>query len=141
MRYCLVSILSLSVLVLTGCDSTKELVCTKTEKSGDATIKEEAYLVFEDDNLSTLEESMSVEAPEEYQFLLSSLANNFREEQEESEHIKKSLEEKDNYIKAVIKYQIKDMSDDELKNISYEKEIKTYDYAKEYYTNEGYTCN
>ena len=131
------------ILLLTGCGKdTVELTCSMTEDASYASMTAEYHLVYEDEKLTVMDQGAIIEVDEDYANYLSYFEDSFKEEFEDSpNYVKTSYKIEGNRFIATASYDITKMSDEELGDSNdYEEEFATYDSAKAYLEDEGYTC-
>lgn len=131
------------ILLLTGCGKdTVELTCSMTEDASYASMTAEYHLVYEDEKLTVMDQGAIIEVDEDYANYLSYFEDSFKEEFENSaDYVKTSYKTEGNRFIAAASYDITKMSNEELEDSNdYEEEFATYESAKSYLEDEGYTC-
>ena len=131
------------ILLLTGCGKdTVELTCSMTEDASYASMTAEYHLVYEDEKLTVMDQGAIIEVDEDYANYLSYYEDSFKDSFEDSaDYVKTSYKTEGNRFIATASYDITKMSAEELEDSNdYEDEFATYENAKAYLEDEGYTC-
>lgn len=130
------------ILLLTGCGNEVELTCNMTEDISYASMTAEYHLVYEDELLTVMDQGAIIEIDEEYADYLSYFEDSFKEEFEDrASYVKTSYKTEDNRFIAKASYDITKMSDEDLESSNdYKDEFATYESAKAYLEDQGYTC-
>ena len=130
------------IFLLTGCGNKVELTCNMTEDISYASMTAEYHLVYEDELLTVMDQGAIIEIDEEYADYLSYFEDSFKEEFEDrASYVKTSYKTEDNRFIAKVSYDITKMSDEDLESSNdYEDEFATYESAKAYLEDQGYTC-
>ncbi len=131
------------ILLMTGCGSTKTLTCSMEEKTSYLTGAMGYQVTYKDDEVTMIEQRMSLEAGDEAQSYLDSMEEEYNREVRdlESDGIKFDLERKGNQLYFSTQYHINKMTDEELDDLGFSlNDDNSYETVKENLEEQGYTC-
>lgn len=131
------------VLLMTGCGNTKTLTCSMEEKTSYLTAAMGYQVTYKDDEVTMIEQRMSLEAGDEAQTYLDSMEEEYNKEVRdlESDGIKFDLERKGNQLNFSAQYRINKMTDEELDDLGFSlDDDNSYETVKENLEEQGYTC-
>lgn len=137
-----VPVLALGLLT-SGCGNTKVLECTMSEDNDGMEMSQVVKATYKKDALSKVDMTMKITVDEEYSeymdLFASSLTSEF-DELEDQKGVTMNTETKDNTLTFSLVADLNSMSDEAKEELDMEEDAGTYDEAKKYFEEEGYTC-
>lgn len=137
-----VPVLALGLLT-SGCGNTKVLECTMSEDNDGMEMSQVVKATYKKDALSKADMTMKITVDEEYSEYMdlfeSSLTSEFHE-LEGQKGVTMNIETKDNTLIFSLVADLNSMSDEAKEELDMEEDVGTYDEAKKYFEEEGYTC-
>lgn len=137
-----VPVLALGLLT-SGCGNTKVLECTMSEYNDGMEMSQVVKATYKKDALSKADMTMKITVDEEYSEYMdlfeSSLTSEFHE-LEGQKGVTMNIETKDNTLTFSLVADLNSMSDEAKEELDMAEDVGTYDEAKKYFEEEGYTC-
>ena len=137
-----VPVLALGLLT-SGCGNTKVLECTMSEDNDGMEMSQVVKATYKKDALNKVDMTMTVTVDEEYadymDLLTSSLTSEFTE-LEDQQGVTMNTETKDNTLTFSLVADLDKMDAEAKEELDMEEDAGTYEEAKAYFEEEGYTC-
>ena len=130
-------------LLTSGCGSEKVLECTMSENSDGMEMSQVVKATYKKDALSKVDMTMEITVDDEYAEYMdlfeSSLTSEFTA-LEDQKGVTMNTETKDNTLTFSLVADLDEMDDEAKEDLDMEDNAGTYEEAKKYFEDEGYTC-
>lgn len=137
-----VPVLALGLLT-SGCGNTKVLECSMSEENDGMEMSQVVKATYKKDALSKVDMTMKVTVDEEYaeymDLFTTSLTSEFKN-LEDKKGVTLNSETKDNTLTFNLVADLDKMDNDAKEELDMEEDAGTYEEAKKYFEEEGYTC-
>lgn len=131
-------------LLTSGCGNTKVLECTMTDDSTDGMeMLETIKATYKKDALTNVTMNMKITVDEELEEYMDELSDSLTSEfssLEDKEGVKVTAETDENVLDFNIEADLTKMDDEAKEELDMDDETETYEEAKKYFEEEGYTC-
>ena len=127
--------------ILTGC-GTETLTCTMSQSETGMKMDQKAVITFEDNEVTNINKNVDVNVDETYSsyvdFMKSMLEEQFKSYSDNGGKV--NIDSENNKISIKIDMDVKNMTDDQKKNLDLEDVYGTKDATKKELESQGYTC-
>ena len=142
MKKGLMGLVALCVMfILTGC-GTETLTCTMSQDESGMTMNQEAVVTFENNEVTKMKMNVDVEVDDTYASYIGMMESMLESQftQYSDNGAKVDVSSSDNKINVSIDMDVKNMTDDQKKNLDLEDVYGTKDATKKELESQGYTC-